>query len=81
MAYDTHPGRGDSISEISDTLQQQMTGVKNSNRDVLGDYTVTPFPGSGQVFNDGQSVRRLGDTQVNANMARFFDWYQLNRKQ
>ncbi|MCX5788692.1 MAG: hypothetical protein NTX64_09360 [Elusimicrobia bacterium] len=75
VAYDAHGGRGNAVSEISNGLQQAMTGVDNSNRSVSGDYTVEMYPGSGKVFNDGQNVRRLGDDQVNANMGRFYRAY------
>ena len=75
VAYDTHPGRGNSISEISDGLQNTMTGVDNSNRSVNGNYTVEMYPGSGQDFNNGQNVRSLSDSQVNANMGRFYRTY------
>ncbi|MCX5788810.1 MAG: hypothetical protein NTX64_09950 [Elusimicrobia bacterium] len=60
VAYDTHPGRGNSISEISNGLQNAMTGVDNSNSSVNGNYTVQMYPGSGQTFNNGQDVRTLG---------------------
>ncbi len=75
VAYDTHPGRGNSVSEISNGLQQTMTGVDNSNQSVNGNYTVQMYRGSGQTFNNGQSVQHLNDAQVNANMGRFFRSY------
>ena len=75
VAYDTHPGRGNSISEISNGLQDTMTGVDNSNSSVNGNYTVQMYPGSGQEFNNGQNVRSLSDSQVNANMGRFYRTY------